>query len=430
MNRVLHEEHLNEAAWLWMERKDACDSAIHTIADVAVGPEERLLAHLDGLVLGGAPVAEGVLRPALVHDDPGVIAASAWVLLQAEDADRQSIVFDAFAAAEPAARGAIAAALALSARADVPRLTQLWDKGTEPERALALSVLARRSPAWVKAQLGPALRSGSALLVAAALRVAGTSPDRALLDPVQDALHHDDAQVRELAIAAGTALGSKNAWNECRRACMKPSGQSRILLALLATSADANDRAFVASKAQDPSSARNALWALGFAGDLPSVEVLLAALSVTETAKIAGEALSAITGVEIAGKLADSGKSAGPEAASVTDDDPPPVVRSEDFLRAPRAEAVVAWWARERTRFQPGVRYVHGMPRGRATLSAALAGAPTWRRHLLKLELTTELATEPTTTSSVAPVVDLADWAREQLRQLDPRAALGSGAPS
>ena len=422
MNRALHEEHLNEAAWLWTERRDACDSAIYAIGDVAVGPEERLLAHLDGLVLGGAPVAEAVLQPALTNDDPGVIAAGAWALLQAEDADHQQIVLDALAAAEPPARIAITDALALSPNASVQRLTQLWEKGTEQDRAVALSVLARRSPAWVKTQLGPALRGSTSLLVAAALRAAGAAPDRALLEPVQDALDHDDAEVRELAIAAGTALGSKTAWNQCRRACMKESGSSRMLLALLATSPDSNDRALVAAKAREPAAARNALWALGFAGDVASIEVLLAALSVVETAKLAGEALSAITGVRIAGKLAEAGPPAGPEAANVADDDPPPVVRTEDFLAAPCAEAVVAWWGHERTRFQPGVRYILGLPRGRETLSAALVDAPTWRRPLLKLELAT--------LAGVAPAVDLGDWAREQLRQLDQRGSLLSGTPS
>jgi len=410
----LYEEHLDEAAWLWREWEAALDSAVHAIGDVAVGPEERLLAHLDGLVLGGAPVAGKRLRPALTSDDPGAVAAAAWSLLQAEDADHHQVVLDALASAEPPARAAIARALALSPRVDTQRLTRLWDGGgPQHDRAAVFEALARRTPAWVKPRIEPALRSGAPPLIEAALKAVCASPDRALLEPVQDTLRSDDPAVRALAVAAGVALGSKTAWNECRRAAAPGGDAARVPLGLPATSPDPNDRAFVATKARDPASARHALWALGFAGDVPAVEALVASLSAPETAplgKIAGEALSAITGVVIAGKLAEPGQPTGPQAPEVGDDDPPPVVRTDDFLPAPRADAVAAWWSRERARFHPSVRYIHGLPRSPETLHAALLDGRTWRRGLLKLELGS--------LAGAAPAVDLGDWAREQLRQL------------
>jgi hypothetical protein len=61
----IQEHHLNEAAWLWGHWQESLDSALYSLVDVASGPEERLMGHLEGLVLGGQAVAEGLLLPAL-----------------------------------------------------------------------------------------------------------------------------------------------------------------------------------------------------------------------------------------------------------------------------------------------------------------------------------------------------------------------------
>jgi uncharacterized protein (TIGR02270 family) len=304
----------------------------------------------------------------------------------------------------------MARALALSPRVDPGRLMLLWQNGAASERAVAFEVLGRRTPAWLKPQIDPALRSGVPAVMAAGLRAVCNAPDRAFLEPVQEALQRREPEVRQMAIAAGIALGSKTAWSACRYASAAAGASSRFPLGLLATSPDPNDRAFVAAKARDPASGRHAMWALGFAGSLDSAETLIASLAAGETTKVAGEALSAITGVVIAGKLAEPGQPTEPQAAEVADADPPPVVRTEDFLPVPKVDAVVAWWGRERARFRPGLRYIYGLPRNAETLHAALMTAPTWRRRLLRLELGAA--------AESAPAVDLQDWAREQIRQL------------
>jgi hypothetical protein len=47
--------------------------------------EELLLAHLDGLVVGGEPVARELLLPALDSEDPPRISAALWALLAEEE---------------------------------------------------------------------------------------------------------------------------------------------------------------------------------------------------------------------------------------------------------------------------------------------------------------------------------------------------------
>lgn len=406
----IYEEHLNEAAWLWGNWEQSLNSALYALGDVVVGPEERLLAHLDGLVLGGLPVAQKLLLPALAGDDPGGIAAAAWALVQAEDADHQDTVIGALASAEPPALAAIGRALYLSPRADISRLVPLWNTGAPPVRALVLDVFGPREPGWVREHIEPALRSGQPPVIAAALRAIRQSRERVFLGHVEIALQSEDAEVRREAMCAGLALGAKSAWGVCRTFAGAAGDFCRLPLGLLATSPDPNDRAFVRGRASDPEAGSHALWALGFAGDAESVEVLVQAMSDEKAAKVAGEAFSEITGLAIAGPLAKPGETKGPDVEEVASNDPPPVVRSEDSLLDPQVEAVKKWWEKERARFRPGIRHIHGQPRGAESLRLALPASATWRREVLAIELAEALAP--------SPKVDLKGWARDQLKQL------------
>ena len=404
----IYQEHLDEAAWLWGEWEASLDSSVYAIADVAIGPEERLLAHLDGLVLGEAPVAEKLLIPALGSDDVGLVAAAAWVLIQAEDADHQDKVIEALAAAEPATRAALGRALLRSPRADISRLIPLWDTATPALRALIIDAIAPREPDWARQRISPIMRSGNLAQVAAALRAIRILRDEAFKEPVQLAMQIEEPRVLREALAAGLTLGIKITWDVCRVLAEAKDETCRFPLGLLASSADPSDRALVRAKAADPEVAVHALWALGFAGDVESADVLVEALE--RAGQVAGEALSAITGVVIEGALRKQNESHGPDVEEVGLDDPPPEVWPEDALAEPAVENLRKWWGKERARFKHGLRYLYGHPRGPETLRAALVSAPTWRREVFSLELAS--------TEAGVPRVDLQGWAKEQLVRL------------
>ena len=50
-------EHLSEAEFCFETWDRALSSPLYTLADVRNGPEERLMAHTMGLVIGGQPVS-------------------------------------------------------------------------------------------------------------------------------------------------------------------------------------------------------------------------------------------------------------------------------------------------------------------------------------------------------------------------------------
>jgi uncharacterized protein (TIGR02270 family) len=422
----IYEEHLNEAAWLWGNWEQTLNSASYAIGDVAVGPEERLLAHLDGLVLGGQAVAHKLLVPALTGDDPSEISAATWALVQAEDADHQDAIVDLLATAEPPAQAAIGRALYLAPRADISRLLQLFHNGEPSLRAMIFDIFSTREPDWVREQLDPAMRSGQPPLVAAAMRAIRNLRERALLDYVTVAAQSDDLGVRIEAMLTGLSFAVKAAWDECRVFAGGMGELSRLALGLLATSPDPKDRALVRSKALEADAGTHALWALGFAGDADSADILVQAMADEKKSKIAGEAFSAITGLAIAGQMAKPGETQGPDVPEVADDEPPPVVGPEDGLPEPRAEQVAKWWSKERRRYVPGTRYASGQPRSPATLRNAFLGGASWRREILLIELVAAVANLPRVNP---PKVDLKGWAREQQKQMEPSKAALPGVP-
>ncbi|MES1210477.1 MAG: hypothetical protein ABUS79_31440, partial [Pseudomonadota bacterium] len=187
----IYEEHLDEAAFLFGQWEQAMDAANYTLDDVIVGPEERLLAHLDGLVLGGTRVAERLLVPALTDDDPGKVTAATWALLQGEDADHLDLVFDVLAnvgnVGKRETRAAMAKAFNLSMRTDLPeRLLPRLEKSAPAVQAVIADVVSaqarpadRGQPAKSELPLETLLKTRNPELLAAALRALRRAPDAA-----------------------------------------------------------------------------------------------------------------------------------------------------------------------------------------------------------------------------------------------------------
>jgi len=64
------EEHLSEAAFLWTQWERALVAPDYTLDETAE-LEERLLAHLDGLVTAGRPAIELLAPKVREGEDPG-----------------------------------------------------------------------------------------------------------------------------------------------------------------------------------------------------------------------------------------------------------------------------------------------------------------------------------------------------------------------
>jgi uncharacterized protein (TIGR02270 family) len=387
----IYEEHLDEAAFLWEQWESALDAPNYALSDVIVGPEERLLAHLDGLVLGGAKVAEKLLVPALGDDDAGKVAAAAWALLQGEDADHFEVVFDALTKAEKReTRAALGRAFELSSRADlVARLTPLFSASAPGVQAVIVNVVvARQGSVSTLTPMETLLSTRNPELLAAAMRALRQAPNPEHARLVEPALASAYVAIREAAVEAGMMLGMRAAWQACNKLVARNASGSKLAMALLALGGEAADLNSVVKKLGVKTMQRDALWALGFAGTAEAVEAILGVVDDEELARLAGETFTTITGAPIFGALAKVGQTDNTSPPELEDDDAPlPVVKPEDGLPVPNGERLRAWWEKAKGGFTRGARYLYGQLATPEALRLALEQGPTWRRRVWSLEV-------------------------------------------
>lgn len=109
------EEHLDEASFLWSQWERALVSSLHELSDTAE-LEERLLAHVDGLVIGGEPAVSELLLPGLETDEPERVSASALALLSAPGKRELEEALGVLDSGDEVQRAGLARALELSER--------------------------------------------------------------------------------------------------------------------------------------------------------------------------------------------------------------------------------------------------------------------------------------------------------------------------
>ena len=95
---AVYAKHLEEFAFLWGQRKAALRSPDYTLGDVA-RLEQRIAAHLDGLLLAGE-AAIPTLEAGLAGDDPQAVFAAGYVLLALRVPAAAQRVAEAFLHAE------------------------------------------------------------------------------------------------------------------------------------------------------------------------------------------------------------------------------------------------------------------------------------------------------------------------------------------
>lgn len=406
------EQHLDEAAFLFGQWEAALVSPSYTLASVADGPEERLLAHVDGLLVAGTPVRERLLEPALADDDRTRVFAAALVLLESPGRDRFDHVVARLDAAEAGSRVALARALQLAHRPGIDReLLALAAAGNPRRVGPALDALAfRRVP--VSADLfrvAGAVQAADVLPTALrAARFAGARAfpfvDRALRSPV--------AAVREAALEAGLVLGLRSAWAACQSTVKAKEPGCGFALLGLALGGEPSD-ADVLIKALAVDALRPAaLFAAGFTGRVEAADACAAHLRDEKVTRLAAEAFSAITGLAIRGEFRATEPPPRDEPIPLEQEDlDADVVPGLDAaLPVPAPDVVEAWWKRARPSFDPRVRYLGGKPHDAASLQVALIDGPMRRRHALGLELAIRTRGEY--------ALQTRGWATDQLRYL------------
>ncbi|MFY2561073.1 TIGR02270 family protein [Corallococcus terminator] len=400
----LFETHLEEATFLWDQRRAAATSPQVLFPWVADTVEARLLAHLDALVLGGPRVAQALLEPASAAEEEGRVFSAAYALLASGAEAAREQVLSWLESEEAVAREGATHALALAPGVDLeallpPRLSRV----APPVASCLLRVLALRGRSK-DVRLEPFLGHEAPAVVLAALQAA-----RRLAVPVEPSalevlLASSNAEVRDTALEVGMVRNLRGAWVACGERVKSTADAGWAAAARLwAMACDTDEKLEpLLAALKVPGLRPAAVRALGITGRVAAADALLGLMSDEALAPLAGEAFSGITGL----MWAEPFVLTPPEPEEGAEDDTSP----DAGLPVPNAGQVARWWAEARGGFERRGRYLWGRPFGWERLTYALAEGPTRGRAALSLELAIR--------TRGARQVTLEGWAFRQRREL------------
>jgi uncharacterized protein (TIGR02270 family) len=128
--------------------------------------------------------------------------------------------------------------------------------------------------------------------------------------------------------------------------------------------------------------------ATGVIGDRLYIPWLIERMAEPAAARLAGEAFSTITGVDLAYR--DLDRRCPPDFQSGPNDDPADenvALGEDDRLRWPDPGKVGEWWTKNKARFNVGTAYFLGTPKASADWLGALSDAFQRQRRAAALEL-------------------------------------------
>jgi uncharacterized protein (TIGR02270 family) len=381
------EEHARQAAFLWLLRDHAVRDTAYDL-DELCALDDRLDAHLDGLRLAGDG-GWAACRDLLAEAEGGEVFGAAVLAIDRWDLRGLAAVLDVGGGAPDLARG-LASAFGFTPFERVQRLLPGLLAPRNPPALKWLGILAsavhRRDPGPA---LGYALLDGEPRLRQRALRAAGELGRTDLLPEIVNALGDEDEPCRFWASWSTALLGSAAAalplWDFARGA--GPFAERAASMALRRMDPESGYRWLytLASAAERP---RVPFVAAAALGDPTIVPWLIEQMADPALARLAGGALTMITGVDLAAEKLSAKAPAGFEAGPSDDPaDENVAMDPDESLPWPDAARVATWWKQRAGALSPGKRYLLGQELSPGWLEEVLRAGNQQARAAAALEL-------------------------------------------
>lgn len=362
INPIVVSQHLEDAASLRAVR-EVLVSAPHVKLLHLARIDERLAAHLDGLTVAGADAAT-LARASLATPGLGQIFTCAVLAIERRDAAQIERLLT-LTQAVPEASRALASAFGWVSPAQLRGLTSPLLRSASPmARRLGLASCALQG-VDAGGALGEALSADEPALRRRVFRAAAQLGRVDLLASCLAALHDPTPGMALAAASAALLLGDRGAAVDVLCALARTPGAdqpvalTRVAKVLVPEAA----QALLKPLAQQPRLARTLIRGVATAGDPFYVPWLLKQMADPKLTRLAGEAFSMITGLDLA--YVDLDRKPPEGAVFGPNDDPADadVAMDEDeSLPWPDVDKISAWWQAHGARFVPGTRYFVGEP--------------------------------------------------------------------
>ncbi len=325
--------------------------------------DDRIAAHLDGLCVAGA-FGSRLCEAAL--ESPGIGEVFVATVRAIEDRSAQSLArLLSLAEAEPASGAGLRSAFGWVSAASLRGITkELLDSRSAFQRQVGLAACGMHQ-ADAGPALAAALRDPDRVLRCRALRLAGEQGRIDLLPGCLEALSDADESCRFQAARSALLLGDRDTSVAALHQAVGLPGPHRLdaIRLLLKVAAPTQAHAVLKNLANNPVDARALILGVGVAGDVHYLPWLIQQMADLKLTRLAGEAFSTITGLDLAyldlelkpPQDVETGPTDDPLDAGVAMDE-------DDSLPWPDPVKIAAWWQVHAPRFAPGTRYFLGEP--------------------------------------------------------------------
>jgi uncharacterized protein (TIGR02270 family) len=390
------EQHAEEAAFLWTARDRALHSPNYSLRDLSA-LDERVEAHLDGL-----RVAEEfgwqLCEQALDNEEPGTVFAAAVLAFDGGDTGRIHRVLEAACIAPQLERGFISALGWLPFSKVEGHIRELLGSERAEIRRIGIATSAahRRDPGQ---PLIRALSDPNPRLRARALKACGEVGKTGLLPTILPSVSDSDDACRFFAAWSAARLGDRSS-AVLSVLCEIAAGHTQYAERALGMALRIMDlhqaKTWHRQLRRDSTQLRTAAIAHGIIGDPEAVESLIDLMNIPAIARIAGEAFSMITGVNLSYEDLSADMPEGFEAGPTEDpEDENATMDPDEHLPWPVPALVTKWWNQHRAQFQTGRRYLKGEEITVRSLREVLISGKQRERTAAGLELALREPTQP-----------------------------------
>jgi len=356
-----------------------------------IDQQDRIEAHLDGLLLDPVLGWENA-QEALRFGDVGELYVASLVAIASKNQDYLKEVGKIAIDSPEMAPGFLHALLWYPIQTIQPIINSLIKTKSPVAQSLGVAALSSHGvdpgPAFE-----PLLTSDEKIVIQRAAQAAGEVGRVDLLSSLNRLLDHENPEVRFTVAKAATMLGSQTAakalidlvkQEEYRHEAM------RYVIPLMSTN---NAQFWLNELAKDLAYTRSVIYGTGVLGDPQNIPGLIRAMHHKEYARIAGNAFSLMTGVDVdeMNLTPDSSEETQPANAEPTEaatedydnDDPD----RDEIFPWPDPEKITAWWQSNHTRFIVGQRYLMGLPTDDKNLITVLYEGNQQQRNAAALQL-------------------------------------------
>ena len=355
------EQHAEEAAFLWLQRDAAVCTPHYSLKDLA-HLDDRVEAHLDGLRIAG-DCGWKICEKALELEEVGEVFAAAVLAFKKCDWEKIDIVISAGSKSPETFQGLVSAMGWLANERLSEILPYLLKANSRDYRRLgiAASTIHRNDPGNA---LNDALENSDLFLKARSLRAVGELKRRDLLPVLRKHFQSEDETCRFWSAWSALMLSDKSAIDPIKVFVTSGSVfRERALQIVLRVMDGASAQSWLKGLVGQEEFLRYVLIGTGIIGDPVYIPTLINQMGNPEVARVAGEAFSMITGVDLAYDDLQGEWPEGFEAGPTEEPEDENVEMDPDEdLPWPEPVLIQKWWDENKNSFQIGRRYLVGKP--------------------------------------------------------------------